>query len=568
VPKKLAVTKDELDSIIKRRLSEGKSLAINKVVKEEAQGRAIKLAAHKYYGNWTNALIANGAEPNTRRDVSKEDVIAKIKRLQAEGHSLKTSEMDNWLYFGIKKHFGSWKKAKEELGIKTKHTYKKSEARKKADLAKVIWTRDKILNEFNKAINECDTRIELRKNYPKLISAITRQYGSLEDFANTEGFILPPKFIKQTKYTKEFVSQEIKRLHKEGVNISSNYLRNNGYKHVVEAAKRYYGTWNNALEANGIEPVVKIRQYNFSCKEDVAKQYLKDYKQGKRRDDIGYRTSVIKYFGNFDELEKYLGIYEEPHVYELIEKDELDNKIREIMSKESDYISYKVLDKYDKNIAYSIRKYYGNLKNYFTQLDIDYYAKPYVPFEWTPENVKRQLMRWIREGKPVNYTYVAYKHKGIIKAARKFYGNWENVFKACGLNYDDYRVDTTMASYYGKQLEDIVAKILDEIGVKYCREPEINGCHPDFVFNQRWIDVKLSEWTINLADCETVKKYEPHCKTLFIIFLRGDKTLYKPISEKTIMMNVYRFIEKLPIEKRKYFEDKLKRLEEELENVA
>ncbi|WP_252431397.1 hypothetical protein [Peribacillus butanolivorans] len=316
------------------------------------------------------------------------------------------------------------------------------------------------------------------------------------------------------------------------------------------------------MQSNGITPVKSMPK--FRSKDDVATRYLADYNADVSRGNITYRLAVKKYFESFEALDTYLGIDRTPIELVMYDKDVLDTKVYDVMAIESEMISAAILDKYDANISYSIRKHYGSITDYFSQLDVDYYEKPYVPFRWGAENIKRQLMRWIREGKHVNYTYVAKYHSGIILASRKIYGGYAELFEACGLNYDDYRTDTSMASFYGRKLEDIFEEILNELSCEYEREPSVDNCRPDFVMGSDWVDIKLSEWTIHISDCDTIKKYEPHCETLTIVFLRGNKSLNKMITDKTRIVNIGFYIEQMPREKRGYFYERLDGIEREL----
>ena len=150
-------------------------------------------------------------------------------------------------------------------------------------MTKVTWTREKILAEFTVAIKECKTRGELRTKHSKLMHGIQRQYKTLDNFAEVEGFTLPSKTARQMNHTKEFIDSEIKRLYSEGINISSYYLRDHGYRHIVNAAKTYHGSWNNALINNNIAPKAKYR-----TKEEVMAEYLSDMKAGKPRSKLPY----------------------------------------------------------------------------------------------------------------------------------------------------------------------------------------------------------------------------------------------------------------------------------------
>jgi hypothetical protein len=536
------LTKEVLDEIIKRRNCEGKTLSIEHIDDESYSKWYIRTKAVDYYGGWGNALVANNVPPNERTNVTKRDVEREIMRLQSTGHSMKSSEFDSWLYRGIQKYFGGWKSACKELGI----TPNKRECppRKKRES---IWTDDRIKLELADLLSQGLSRNEIRKANIRLTSAIDRRFGSLEDCGDYFGLDVPDK-LKNYKHTKDEVDEFIRRSHQAGKN--SIYLRNSGTqdeKSLYDSLLRIYGKWTNALKANGIKPNQVRRE--FKSKEDVTKAYLEDVSKGIKKSDMRY---IKNFFDSVEELERYLGIFEEPEpqVYEIYDKDTLETLVYEIYSNEAEKVTVEILNNYDQNIVYSIRHHYNSILSYFSQLDIDFYAKPYVPFRWDAENTKRQLMRWIREGKAVNYTSVAYRHSGIIDASRKIYGSYEGLFNACGLNYDEYRTDTSLASFYGRSLENVFENILKDLEIAHVRQPEINGCHPDFVSGRTWYDAKLSEWTISFADCTTVKKYEPHCDNLVIVFLRGNKDTDKQLTEKTRLVNIHKFVNMLPVEKR------------------
>lgn len=187
--------------------------------------------------------------------------------------------------------------------------------------------------------------------------------------------------------------------------------------------------------------------------------------------------------------------------------------------------------------------------------------------KWTKPACRIHLLKMIRNGEPVNYTAVAQRHTRFLKAVRKLFGGYRELFEDLGLNYDDYRTDTDLASYYGYQFEGIVGEILDELGIPYQRGIKINGCVPDFVTPDGWIDAKLSRWSIAMPDNDTVPRYEKECDALTIIYLRGARKIEK-IREKTTVMSVYKLIERLPKEKQAVFIERLEQIESELEKTA
>jgi hypothetical protein len=89
-------------------------------------------------------------------------------------------------------------------------------------------------------------------------------------------------------------------------------------------------------------------------------------------------------------------------------------------------------------------------------------------------------------------------------------------------------------------------EVFNELKIKYIRHPYINKCVPDFVFTDtHWCDIKLSEWTIEDAHCETIDKYLNLCDRLDIVFLRGNKQRDEFINKKVRLISVYTLINKI-----------------------
>lgn len=408
-------------------------------------------------------------------------------------------------------------------------------------------------------------RNEIRKKNPRLCAAIDRQYGGLTNYFKHIG-VTAPKKLTPRKHRKEDIDDFILKLIINGKNYSSNYLKTNGTreeKKICDSACKLYGSWNNALLANDVEP---IREYGKYTKEKVIEMFKRDHKS--YNDYRKYERYIVKYFGDIGNLRKVIGFYEEPHNYELIPLGRLDEIVMDVYNDPNvERISTEVLDVFDKNIAYSIKQHYGSVATYFNGMDIDFLAKP-VPFFWNENNLKRQLLRMIYTGHDVNYTAMANSHKGIIVASRKYFGGYRELFESCGLSYDDFRIDTDMASYYGHQFEAIVGELFDDLNYNYTKYQVDAPCHPDFVIGSHWIDAKLSQWSISRADNETINKYEPHCDKLTIVFLRGDKTIDKMISDKTRLVNVYHYVNMLPEHIKLAYTEKLNKIERDLISKA
>jgi hypothetical protein len=118
---------------------------------------------------------------------------------------------------------------------------------------------------------------------------------------------------------------------------------------------------------------------------------------------------------------------------------------------------------------------------------------------------------------------------------------------------------------YGKLFERIVDEILIDLKVSY-KKVYNQKLNPDYVLkNKVWMDAKLSRWTITQSSCQTVEKYEPHCKLLTIVYLRGE-VMEKMITKKTRLLSVYLLIKQLPTHLQRFYTEKCIEIEELVSN--
>lgn len=501
---------------------------------------------------------------------SEGETIEILRQLADSGHSMRCNQVqDNRLLYAVKRHFGTWRNMLSELEIPQAER-KPTKPGARSPGRSVKWTKDVIYDTLTPMIDAGMTPKQIITENKPLYAAVVRNYGNIRNFCNSYGL----KITRERKYTQRDLDGFIRKVAETYDNYTSNWLRNLGTvedRQMCDAATKYYGTWNKALTENGFTPV-RTRRKKIGGKSELVAIYTEDVKAGLSRGDIRYRDSINKYFGSIDALDEYIGNTPktEPVVeFTLYSRRIIDEKLTLILRECSEeYINVKYLNSKDINLVYSMRKHKSSVMSYFSEMDIDFYTKPYVPFKWTSDNVKRQLLRWVHEGYSVNYSAIAQKHGGILEAARKIFGGWKQLFDACGLEYEEYRVDTDMASYYGHKFELIVGEVFTEIGMMYTKYNVEASCHPDFVVGSHWYDAKLSQWTISNSNSDTIKKYEPHCESLTIVFLRGDVNLDKKLSDKTRIVNISHYISKLTPAKARYYTQKLLEIESELSSIA
>lgn len=365
------------------------------------------------------------------------------------------------------------------------------------------------------------------------------------------------------KKTKEDLDKYISHLASQGKPLSSTKVE----RWAKNAAYKYYGGWAKALKAHELEPVCDKKKRAYT-KEEVVEMFKRDHNDWKKYH--AYKKAINKYFGSVQALREELGLLPETNKDEFIPMsvNEIDEIVMELYNNPNiPRINTQTLEEAKPGIVKSIKHHFGTLHDYFNQLDIDYFKKP-VPFQWNEETLKRQFMIWYKQGKPLHYTYLMLHHKGIIYGARKFFGSYRNLVEACGVSYDEIRIDIDLASYYGYIFEDIVDEVLKEIGLDCERHVVFEGAHPDFVCENRrhWIDAKLSQWTGRWENSDAIDKYEDKCDKLTIVFLRGD-LINRKVSDKTTMVNIRLLVEQIKDEnKRKSIINKLDEIEKVLDD--
>lgn len=140
---------------------------------------------------------------------------------------------------------------------------------------------------------------------------------------------------------------------------------------------------------------------------------------------------------------------------------------------------------------------------------------------------------------------------------KRIYGSVENCFEKLSFKRDIYSNDILIMM--GRKFEELFKDILKDLEIEFEYQKLLpNGCIPDFTLcnNDIIIDTKLSSWTTSISD--DVSNYTDYCNKLIIVYLREGSTL--PKYNKTELISVYYYINKLPLNKKDYYINKLEKI--------
>jgi len=184
---------------------------------------------------------------------TRKNIVEEIKRLHAEEVELNYSSVEaNHLYLvrAASWHFGTWRRAIESAGFEYESLSKYQR-----------WDRERIvarIRELHAQGVDLSWRVISQEVDPRLAAAALRVNGfeSWRDAIAAAGFDIE-EVARYKSWTAERVLREIKAHHKAGQLLSSKAMQDVDQS-LFCAARRRFGSWDNALAAAGFD-AAKIR---------------------------------------------------------------------------------------------------------------------------------------------------------------------------------------------------------------------------------------------------------------------------------------------------------------------
>lgn len=319
----------------------------------------------------------------------------------------------------------------------------------------------------------------------------------------------------EIKYPDELsVVNKIKEYHKANVQLNyKNIVSIDGKLHA--AAVRKFGAWKNAVSACDIEynDITKKKTWdNLSVTDEVKEFYKTNRKLNAsfvRTENFSLYHAGSKLFGSWGEAVNQSGF------------------------------NYK-----------------------------DFRKKDLRRNPWTRELIIKEIKKLHENDIDLNTSNVRVNFSPLENAARRLFVSWENAVSVSGVDYKKERLDIGTSAYYGRRFEMLSDELLTEVGINFEKYNYRNNTSikPDYIVrNELFLDAKLSEWTI--YHCETIKKYEPHCRMLTVFFMRGNANKDEMLTEKTRIISVHKFIKQLPRHRQKYYLAEIESIENELNRI-
>ncbi len=249
------LTAEEVQRKIQDRLAKGQSLV------NCNQGDPLLFgSAAKHFGGWRLALRAAGIETTIPQRRTKSWVIEAMRERHRQGFSMSRVWREDKQLFSIALHkFGSWKEAMLAAGFQPTPREK--------------WTRQKIIDRLQAWKREyIDGTVRTR--IPSLAEAATRHFGSLDTAMEAAGVEPPP-----SRWTDRRVIEAIQDRYIQG---AQRQLIGFGDIRLSEAAKRRFGSWQQAVKQAGLADKVTVRKPLRRWSKETIIQAIQQWHAGGR----------------------------------------------------------------------------------------------------------------------------------------------------------------------------------------------------------------------------------------------------------------------------------------------
>lgn len=254
---------------------------------------------------------------------------------------------------------------------------------------------------------------------------------------------------KRQRWTRERIVEEIRKLHAKGVPLNMASVRRVFSALVATACSRkYFGSWRAAVEAAGInyDEVVQIKRWTPDA---VLQEIRRLHRQGVdlRPSAVARirQTLVLtarRYFGGWREALKKAGVDYDEYVQRLndrrvqTDKQQVIEAIRRLYQ-EGKWEEISGTWRYHLSLFRKARHRFGSWRAAVEAAGLDY-DEVVQRQKWTRERIVREIQRLYAEGKDLSVTAVQRTYPSLLAIAQspRYFGSWRAAVEAAGLDYE------------------------------------------------------------------------------------------------------------------------------------
>lgn len=215
---------------------------------------------------------------------------------------------------------------------------------------------------------------------------------------------------------------------------------------LVSASTRFFGSWDNALIAAGLNPgTIRMRPPQRSWNQAKVIQALKKRAEGGlpvnseavATDDVGLVFAARSQFGSYPTALRAAGF----DATAIHMRNEPMNEAEIIAAlkgrnKQGLPINYEALsDEKKYRLLGSIRSRFKTYRAAILAAGFDY-DKIRLQRKWTPQTVLAEIKSIVSRGEPLSAGYISAKYKSLHHAGSSHFTSWRKAVEAAGYDYD------------------------------------------------------------------------------------------------------------------------------------
>jgi hypothetical protein len=204
---------------------------------------------------------------------------------------------------------------------------------------------------------------------------------------------------------------------------------------LARQASYAFGTWYNALEAAGVE----TSGFRHWTRQGILRAIRKRRREGGslmasvvNEEDCGLGGAARRYFGSWEEAVEAAGLnYSKINPFKDRSRRALASELRRWVKKHGP-LSWTDMNTRDVALLSSVNRRFGSLEQAAKSLRLPY--RSLMPL-WTKDRIKKAIRKRYRQKLPLRSGAVKPDDSALFAAARRYFGSWTKALRAAGYTY-------------------------------------------------------------------------------------------------------------------------------------
>lgn len=339
-------------------------------------------------------------------DWDKPKAIAAIRKRYEDGHSLRaTAREAPALYAAGKRLFGTWTAARAAAG----HPIP----------SKRLMSADSVIQAITDCERDAGNLPQLREAHPVLFRSAKHHFGSWTKAVGAAGL----RTVGRSYWNHAKILDSMKSRHANGHSLSRTWCED---KSLFRAAVRWFGSWADAMQAAGFDPIVRESWTHRRVIERLQAWDERTRVSGETNPEPKVIAIAIRLFGSLDKAFAEADIELNPRRW---------TKLRVVAAIQDGYVTGRpkhLIGLGDPRLATAAKRHFGSWAAAVEAAGLIEKIPIKPPLQrWNQTRVIAELRAWYDSGHRL--AEVSTKYQALFNAAKTHFGTWNAAIEAADL---------------------------------------------------------------------------------------------------------------------------------------